>query len=85
MQTFPPEVNLVVGPGIKEAYMPGWPKREVPLPVADFTGRQVRELSFEKSDLNIGGFPALDFFGDRSFYLLDAPGVGTQPDAKGRC
>jgi hypothetical protein len=39
----------------------------------------VREISFDESDLEIGGFRALDYFGDGSFYLLDAPGVSPAP------
>lgn len=37
-------------------------------------GRQVREIDFSKSNLKIGSFRAVDFFGDGSFYLLDSPG-----------
>jgi hypothetical protein len=75
MQTFPSNVDLIVGPGITEAYMPGWPQRDVPLQETDFAGRKVREMSLEGSDLKIGSFRALDYFGDGSFCLLDAPGV----------
>ena len=45
-----------------------------------FRGRPTREAEF-KSDrmgLRIGGFAAFDYFGDGSFYLLDAPGVSLQ-------
>jgi glyoxylase-like metal-dependent hydrolase (beta-lactamase superfamily II) len=35
----------------------------------------LREISFEGSNtLRIGKFPAFDYFGDGSFYLLDSPG-----------
>ena len=34
----------------------------------------MREVEFSTSSLQIGRFRALDFFGDGSFYLLDAPG-----------
>lgn len=34
----------------------------------------MREVSFREKDLRIGGFDALDYFGDGSFYLLDSPG-----------
>lgn len=35
----------------------------------------MREISFEGPDvLTIGKFPAIDLFGDGSFYLLDTPG-----------
>ena len=75
MQTFPSNVDLIVGPGLKDAYMPGWPKREISLLESDFAGRNVQGMSFEKSNLKVADFHALDFFGDGSFYLLDAPGV----------
>jgi hypothetical protein len=37
-------------------------------------GREVREISFSESNLKVGAFPAVDYFGDGSFYLLDSPG-----------
>jgi hypothetical protein len=39
-----------------------------------FRGRTLREVDFSTSSIKIGKFRALDFFGDGSFYLLDAPG-----------
>lgn len=41
---------------------------------SDFSGRQNNEIDFDKSTLKIGGFRALDFYDDGSFYLLDTPG-----------
>lgn len=35
-----------------------------------FSQRPLREIEFSGTDLSIGGFPAYDFFGDGSFYLL---------------
>ncbi|KAK5128377.1 hypothetical protein LTR85_003045 [Meristemomyces frigidus] len=75
--TFPGSTELVIGPGFKEAYMPGYPKREdSTLLETDFEGRNVREVDFTKEagGLKIGRFNALDYFGDGSFYLLDTPG-----------
>ncbi|OAP62036.1 hypothetical protein AYL99_04239 [Fonsecaea erecta] len=74
--TFPPSTELVVGPGFKTAFLPGWPARpDSPVRESDFHGRQVREISFQEPDtLQIGQFRAFDFFGDGSFYLLDTPG-----------
>jgi glyoxylase-like metal-dependent hydrolase (beta-lactamase superfamily II) len=38
-------------------------------------GRNLREIEFNGSNnLKIGQFPAYDYFGDGSFYLLDSPG-----------
>ncbi|KAK5119240.1 hypothetical protein LTR85_007854 [Meristemomyces frigidus] len=81
---FPPSTELVVGPGFKASYLPGYPTNpEAFLLDSAFEGRSVRELDFESSSSSsssssiittIGGFPALDFFGDGSFWLLHAPG-----------
>lgn len=39
------------------------------------SNRTLREISFEESSVfRIGRFPALDYFGDGSFYLLNTPG-----------
>ena len=37
-------------------------------------GRNVHEINFNSGN-KIGQYPAHDFFGDGSFYLLDVPGV----------
>lgn len=60
-------------------------------PLTMYSGRSLREIDFDCSELRIGGFNAFDFFGDGSFYLLDTPGhaighlcglarTSTQPD-----
>ncbi|ETI27212.1 hypothetical protein G647_09895 [Cladophialophora carrionii CBS 160.54] len=74
--TFPPSTELIVGPGFKEAFCPGWPARQdSPVRESDFAGRPLREITFsEPNALQIGPFPAYDLFGDGSFYLLDTPG-----------
>lgn len=55
--------------------MPGYPAQEdAPVTEADLSGREVREISFSRSDTKAGDFPAHDFFGDGSFYLLNTPG-----------
>ncbi|GKT58132.1 metallo-beta-lactamase superfamily protein [Colletotrichum tofieldiae] len=72
---FPPSASLIVGPGVKQAYFPGWPAvLDAPVLAREFQGREVRELDFSTADLEIGGLKALDYFGDGSFYLLSAPG-----------
>lgn len=39
------------------------------------SGRHLREIQFNgPNTLRIGNFPAVDYFGDGSFYLLDSPG-----------
>lgn len=40
----------------------------------EIRGRQVREIDFGSTTVQTGRFPAFDFFGDGSFYLLDTPG-----------
>lgn len=76
VSTFPGSTALITGPGVKDAFLPGFPvNQESPLLVTDFEGREHRELDFDnQSTVTIGGFRALDFFGDGSFYVLDAPG-----------
>ncbi|KIV97953.1 hypothetical protein PV10_01648 [Exophiala mesophila] len=76
MSTFPSSTALVVGPGFKEAFVPGYPARpDGLLRQSDYEGRELREVSFDtKTHPRIGGCLAVDFFGDGSFYLLDAPG-----------
>jgi glyoxylase-like metal-dependent hydrolase (beta-lactamase superfamily II) len=38
------------------------------------SGKTVRKVPFSSSTFSIGGFTAIDFFQDGSFYLLDMPG-----------
>ncbi|KAF7586585.1 hypothetical protein BBP40_008642 [Aspergillus hancockii] len=76
--TFPPSTDLVVGPGIRESCWPGYPtKTEASNLDSDIRDRRVQEVSFDKTAqgvVTIGSFDALDYFGDGSFYLLNAPG-----------
>ncbi|KAK4499014.1 hypothetical protein PRZ48_009526 [Zasmidium cellare] len=75
MSSFPPSTKLIMGEGGKEAFMPGWPvDPEAQTLESDFEGREVVEVDFKNSNLKIGGFRAVDYFGDGSFYLLDSPG-----------
>ncbi|KAF2653874.1 hypothetical protein K491DRAFT_779952 [Lophiostoma macrostomum CBS 122681] len=73
--TFPPTTKLIVGPGVKDRYMPGWPKvDDAGFRESDIANRQVVGLESEDFDKTVGGFKAHDYFGDGSLYLLDAPG-----------
>ncbi|KAH0593197.1 hypothetical protein MHUMG1_08919 [Metarhizium humberi] len=76
--TFPPSTNLVVGPGIRDSHWPGYPTNPAAINLdSDIQGRPVREISFDKTEkgaVAIGSFDALDYFGDGSLYLLNAPG-----------
>lgn len=65
--TFPHSTEIVVGPGFKDAHLPGYPKRQdATLMETDFEGRELREIGFEKEGkgLKIGRFNAFDYFGD---------------------
>ncbi|OQD94986.1 hypothetical protein PENSOL_c022G07497 [Penicillium solitum] len=69
---FPKSTKLVVGPGFINHFTPGWPRNpEGVLLDCDIEGRDLVEPTYP---LEIGGFKAHDYFGDRSFYLLDVPG-----------
>jgi glyoxylase-like metal-dependent hydrolase (beta-lactamase superfamily II) len=66
--------EIVVGPGFKETFMPGYPTNPDAIFLdANFATRSVREIAFSGA-FTIGNFRAHDYFGDGSFYLLDTPG-----------
>ena len=70
----PKSVKLIVGPGFRDAFLPGWPANaKSPFHEADFDGREVIEASFSE-DFKIGQFQAYDYFGDGSLYVLNVPG-----------
>ncbi|MCJ1424693.1 hypothetical protein MMC29_002581 [Sticta canariensis] len=74
---FPPSTDLVVGPGFKEHYSPGYPiNPKASILESDIRGRVFREIDFQEEGkgMKIGRFSTIDFFGNGSFYLLDAPG-----------
>lgn len=73
--TLDKETALLVGPGFKNALVPGYPANpDSPILESAYEGRELRQISFSGSGLKIGRFPAFDYFGDGSFYLLDSPG-----------
>lgn len=76
MTTFPPSTSLIIGPGFRDEYLPGYPTNAAsPLLDSDFHGRPVRELTTAADfPLQLGRFPAHDYFGDGSLYLLHSPG-----------
>ncbi|OLN81266.1 N-acyl homoserine lactonase AttM [Colletotrichum chlorophyti] len=72
MSIFPKSTSLVTGAGYLSAKgRPGG--RDDPQAAPEFEGRPLREADFS-SGLTVGKFKAQDFFGDGSFYLLEAPG-----------
>ncbi|KAL6689696.1 hypothetical protein J3F84DRAFT_406229 [Trichoderma pleuroticola] len=71
---FPPSTTLNYGKEVA-ALKPGvTSEAEAVFLATDFAERHNNEIDFGKSTFKIGGFPALDFYGDGSFYLLDTPG-----------
>ncbi|KAJ4376042.1 hypothetical protein N0V83_001323 [Neocucurbitaria cava] len=74
-EEYPPHVDVVVGPGFKATFMPGYPTNPDAIFLdANFAGRSIREIAFSDESFKIGNFRAHDYFGDGSFYLLDTPG-----------
>ncbi|KAH7118339.1 beta-lactamase-like protein [Dactylonectria macrodidyma] len=69
---FPSATDIVVGPGFTAEFVPGWPERlESFVLASDLAGHRVHEPEF---DMTVAGFPAHDYFGNGSFYLLEVPG-----------
>ena len=73
---FPSSTDLVVGPGFRASSMPGYPAYSDALLLdSAFQGRTVREVEFPPNvSLTIGGFRAVDYLGDGSFYILEGTG-----------
>lgn len=77
LSVLPKKTDLYVGPGFRDAFLPGWPASEKsPFHEASFEGRKVQEPPFSDK-FKIGRFQAFDYFGDGSFYILNAPGHTT--------
>lgn len=75
VSTFPKTTKLIVGPGTKSNFMPGYPTDPSAHTLdSDFEGRTVEEVDFSQDGMQLGRFQAVDWFGDGSFYLLDSPG-----------
>jgi hypothetical protein len=73
---WPGTTKLIFGPDIRKTHGTGWPANpKAPFAEKDLAGRQFVALEAKDFKLEIGGLRAPDFFGDGSFYLLDAPGV----------
>ncbi|KAF2207706.1 hypothetical protein CERZMDRAFT_115052 [Cercospora zeae-maydis SCOH1-5] len=74
--TFPKSTKLIVGPGFKELLLPAAPTNaESPISESAWHGRELCELDFKQPNtIRIGQFPAIDYFGDGSVYLLNSPG-----------
>ncbi|KAM3419578.1 hypothetical protein BST61_g2917 [Cercospora zeina] len=68
--------SLALGPRFKELLLPGAPTNpKSPISESAWHGRELFELDFKQPDtIRIGQFPAIDYFGDGSVYLLNSPG-----------
>jgi hypothetical protein len=76
---FPSSTGILVGPGYIKTHLPGYPEspRQFETTSDLYASRTIEEVDFSPSNpksLNIGGFKAIDYFKDGSFYLLDTPG-----------
>lgn len=79
---FPGSTCIVVGPGYKQKYLPGWPiDPEAVDTTSDlYEGRETIEIDFSTDNpktRQIGEFQSQDWFGDGSFYVLNTPGHTT--------
>ncbi|KAJ7137331.1 beta-lactamase-like protein [Mycena crocata] len=72
MSKFPNSTKLVIGPATNRSTYPEFPDAE--LQDSDLAGHEIIELNFDHANLTFSGLPALDYFGDGSFYLLNTPG-----------
>ncbi|KAF2739156.1 hypothetical protein EJ04DRAFT_484632 [Polyplosphaeria fusca] len=74
--TFPTSTELVVGPGFLEDCFPDGlenPEPDCGIKKEYYQNRRVREITAEQFTIDME-FPAFDFFGDGSFYLINSPG-----------
>ncbi|KAH8159396.1 hypothetical protein CIB48_g8856 [Xylaria polymorpha] len=75
VSTFEPKTKIIVGIGSKERFFPGYTtKKAASFNESDVAGHDVEEIDFGSSSLKVGGLPAVDYFTDGTFYLLDTPG-----------
>ncbi|KAL9083817.1 MAG: hypothetical protein Q9159_005541, partial [Coniocarpon cinnabarinum] len=77
MTSFPKSTAIWVGPGFKDALIPGYPTNpDSPMLEADMKDRIVHECSVSSGRWHVKAGPcdAFDFFGDGSFFLLNTPG-----------
>ncbi|KAG5645971.1 hypothetical protein DXG03_004763 [Asterophora parasitica] len=72
MAKWPAATQLVVGQGT--LLEPFSVNSKSSLLDSDVSDHKIRKIKFDESSHKFGDFRAVDFFGDGSFYLLDAPG-----------
>ncbi|KAL5600654.1 hypothetical protein FOVSG1_008466 [Fusarium oxysporum f. sp. vasinfectum] len=72
--TFPETMDLIVGPGFSQHFLPGYPANpNSPVHESALKSREVREIDFDQH-LHVVGYQAMDYFGDGSLFLLNTPG-----------
>ncbi|KAI1029398.1 hypothetical protein LB504_010657 [Fusarium proliferatum] len=72
--TFPETMDLIVGPGFSQHFLPGYPANpNSPVHESALKNREIIEISFNQH-LHVAGYQAMDYFGDGSMYLLNTPG-----------
>ncbi|KAJ7016092.1 beta-lactamase-like protein [Mycena alexandri] len=72
MSKFPNTTGLIIGAETNTSTFPEFPAAT--LRASDFAGHNITKIDFSTAKLTFGGMKAVDFFGDGSFYLLNAPG-----------
>lgn len=79
---WPKKTKLIVGPRTLAASLPGYPSKQdssvldSDLPVN--SDREVIELNDKSDWVDVGSYKGIDYFGDGSFYILEAYGVSHQ-------
>ncbi|WVQ78311.1 hypothetical protein IAT38_000396 [Cryptococcus sp. DSM 104549] len=78
ISAFPTKTKLVIGSGVIKSRLPGYPSdpeanvNDADLPIN--SERVVHELGPDDPWNQIGAFTGIDYFGDGSFYILEAEG-----------
>ncbi|KAJ7327607.1 hypothetical protein DFH08DRAFT_816447 [Mycena albidolilacea] len=72
MSTFPNSTKLIIGLDTDLATFLESPT--APLQESDFIGHDINRVNFANMTLTVSGLKAVDYFSDRSFYLVDTPG-----------
>ncbi|KAJ7758328.1 beta-lactamase-like protein [Mycena metata] len=72
MSKWPNTTGLIIGAETNTSTFPEFPAST--LRASDFAGHNITKIDFSTAKLTFGGMKVIDFFGDGSFYLLNAPG-----------
>lgn len=73
ISALPKSVDLIVGPGFKNEFLPGYPSNEKsPFWESDFKDRNVIEAPF---NMKIGKYEAWDYLGDVGIFVANHLGI----------